>query len=232
MPQQVSDYLRTLHERHGVAIHIGAMVRDILPVKDGLIVDCGDVRHSVDRVVVGIGIDPATEIAEAAGLLIENGIVVDDCGRTSDPAISAAGDVTNQPCGFSGNRVRLESWINAQNQAIIAAKAVLGHDVRHVMVPWVWSDQYDANIQIIGTPEHGVEILLRGDPTAGSGCWLAIDRGGTAIGAVAVNAPKELRVVRKALETKATPDRIDWGDPAVPANRIRVHAAETPAINC
>ena len=163
-----------------------------------------------DHVVVGIGIVPETDLAAAAGLAVDNGILVDACGRTLDPHISAAGDVTSHPNAFMGGHVRLESWANAQNQAIVAAKAAIGAEAIHADIPWVWSDQYDANIQIIGMPDRAAALRLRGDQAAGKCCWLALDAAGKAIGAVSVNMPRELRLVRKALEQGATPDLDQW----------------------
>src|SRR5262249_6691256 len=110
-------------------------------------------RVDIAAAVVGIGVVPETGLASAAGLAIDNGIAVDDHGRTSDPAIYAAGDVTSHPNALLGRRVRLESWENAQNQAIHVGKAILGKAERpYAEIPWFWSDQYDLNIQLAGLP--------------------------------------------------------------------------------
>src|SRR5690606_18481249 len=101
-------------------------------------------------VVVGIGIVPNVELAAEAGLAIDNGIVVDAHGQTSYPDIYAAGDVANQPNTILGRRIRLESWENAQNQAIAAAKSMLGKGAPFAEIPWFWSDQFDLNIQLVG----------------------------------------------------------------------------------
>lgn len=224
VPPAVSDYLLTLHESKGVAVHLSVSVDDIHPQDETIVIESGTGRHVVDHAVIGIGVIPATGLAEAAGLRVENGIVVDDCGRSSDPAVSAAGDVTSHPNAFVGGHVRLESWANAQNQAIVAAKAALGQTVCHNSVSWVWSDQYDANIQIIGSPERASEILVRGDPIAAGGCWLGLDSMGRVVGGVSVNAPKELRLVRKAIEARSLIDKADWASTEIAINKVRVRA--------
>lgn len=206
LPPEVSIYLEQLHRSHGVEVRTGTAV-DSLEVEGEAVRIRSGVEHIlVDHVLVGIGVIPETELAAKAGLPVDNGILVDECGRTADPLISAAGDVTSHPSALSGGRVRLESWANAQNQAIVAAKAALGMAVRHAEIPWFWSDQYDTNIQIIGTPERAASQLVRGDPAAGKGCWISLSEAGGAVGAVAVNAPRELRSVRKALEQQLTPE--------------------------
>ena len=223
VPRAVSEFLIGLHRANGVEVKTGSVLTGVSTSQGGVTLTLADGTIEVDHVVVGIGVIPETRLAEDAGLAVTNGIVVDERGRTSDPLISAAGDVTSHPSEFCGQHVRLESWANAQNQAIVAAKAALGHDVRYVEIPWIWSDQYDANIQIIGVPDRAEHMLLRGDPSSGSGAWLAIDARGVAVGAVAVNAPKELRLVRKALEAGKTPDRSQWIDATAAVTRIELH---------
>jgi 3-phenylpropionate/trans-cinnamate dioxygenase ferredoxin reductase component len=125
-----------------------------------LAASAGD-RLTADTAVIGIGVVPNSEIAGNAGLAINNGIVVDASGQTSDDSIYAAGDVTNQPDG-SGGRVRLESWSNAQNQAIAAAKALLGAETLYQDIPYFWSDQYDLKLQILGSFTEFDDIITRG----------------------------------------------------------------------
>lgn len=210
LPPEISDYLAQLHRGHGIDVRTGAAVEKVTASSQSVRVDVAGEPLLFDHVVVGIGIVPETDLAAAAGLAVDNGILVDACGRTLDPHISAAGDVTSHPNAFMGGHVRLESWANAQNQAIVAAQAAIGAEAIHADIPWVWSDQYDANIQIIGMPDRAAALRLRGDQAAGKCCWLALDAAGKAIGAVSVNMPRELRLVRKALEQGATPDLDQW----------------------
>ncbi|MBS0558747.1 MAG: FAD-dependent oxidoreductase, partial [Proteobacteria bacterium] len=210
-----------LHERNGVEVVTGCPVARLDLRGDGVTAEAADGRRfAADHVLVGIGILPETALAEAAGLAVDNGIVVDAAGRTSDPAIFAAGDATRHPSGFAGGMLRLESWANAQNQAIVAAKAALGQPAAYDETPWFWSDQYDVNLQILGLPDLGVRAVRRGTPEAGSGAWLVLRQDGRAAGVIAVNAPRDLRAVRKMIGEGRTPDLAAWADTALPANRI------------
>lgn len=212
LPAPVSAWLTALHERNGVEIVTHA---DVAGVRDDvggvtlLLADGSSVTG--DQLLVGIGNVPDVGLAEVAGLAIDNGIIVDASGRTSDPQIFAAGDVTNQPCVITQGRVRRESWANAQNQAIVAAKAALGQDIFHTETPWIWSDQYDANIQILGMPEQAERLLPHPATKRETFCWLAVDHVGTAIGAISVNAPRELRAARKLVAAGDAASVAGWG---------------------
>ncbi|MEA3541772.1 MULTISPECIES: NAD(P)/FAD-dependent oxidoreductase [Sphingomonadaceae] len=210
LPEEISAYLALMHKDHGTDVRTGAAVEKVTATADGVQVDVAGEALHFDHVVIGIGIVPETDLAAAAGLAVDNGILVDECGRTLDPHISAAGDVTSHPNAFMGGHVRMESWANAQNQAIVAAKAAIGAEAVHADIPWVWSDQYDANFQIIGMPERAATLHKRGNEADGKCCWLAVDAAGKAIGAVSLNMPRELRLVRKALEQDKTPDLDQW----------------------
>ena len=111
---------------------------------------------------------PTTRAAKAAGLAVDNGIVVDECGRTSDGSIFAAGDVTNHPSPLFERRLRLELFHNAMAQAKAVAQAIAGKPVPYAEVPWFWSDQYDLKLQIAGVGEPEDELILRGDPAGRS----------------------------------------------------------------
>ena len=207
----VSTYLQGLHASHGVEIRLAAAVTALSAAGRGLAAALGDGSvFAADHVLIGIGVLPNVQLAESCGLAVDNGVVVDSSGRTSDPDIYAAGDATNHFSRFAGKHVRLESWANAQGQAIVAAKAALGKAVAYDEVPWVWSDQFDVNFQIAGFPDQGTSVLTRGEPSAGSGCWLMLDAAGAVVGAVAVNAPRDLRSVRKAMQSGDPIDLSAW----------------------
>ncbi len=214
VPQQVSEYLARLHQREGVDIRVGVSIESIEVRDDAVVVNSNAGTVRVDQLVIGIGIVPATDLAEAAGIKIANGIMVDDQCRTSDPHIYAAGDVTSHPCAQTGGYRRLESWANAQNQAIVAAKAALGQNVTYGDVPWAWSDQFDVNLQILGHPERGALVVARGDAQHGPYCWLVLGEAGETLGAVSANAPRELRVVRKAIGGSQRLNPAKWADSA------------------
>ncbi|HKU96297.1 MAG TPA: FAD-dependent oxidoreductase, partial [Vineibacter sp.] len=220
LPAEISEHLLALHTGHGVSVRLGVGVSAIEPTGDGVTVVLADgSRITGDRVVVGIGIVPNTELATAAGLAVDNGIVVDDAGRTADAAIFAAGDCTNQPLACLDRRLRLESWANAQNQAIVAAKAALGQDVHYDELPWFWSDQYDMNLQILGCPAHWPESVVRGDPASGSFTRFYLEDGHLSA-VVSINAPRDLRAARKLLQTRKPVRPEDLANPAVQLQRL------------
>jgi 3-phenylpropionate/trans-cinnamate dioxygenase ferredoxin reductase subunit len=130
-------------------------------------VRCSDGSNfDADVVVAGIGIVPNVELADAAGLRCENGIVVDEYCRTSQAHIYSAGDCTNHPSARYGYRVRLESVDNAVEQARVAAASLCGKSQPHAHTPWFWSDQYDVKLQTAGLLQgHDVEVV-RGDATS------------------------------------------------------------------
>lgn len=211
VPEAVSLYLQQLHAQHGVQIRLSSAVHVLRGKDSGVAIELEDGNSlDADQILVGIGVLPNTELAKANGLDTDNGVVVDSAGRTSDPDIFAAGDVTAHFNRFSGRRIRLESWANAQSQGVIAAQAALGKAVYYDEVPWLWSDQFGVNLQIVGFPAQAATILRRGAPEAGSGCWLMLDKAKSAIGAIAVNAPRELRALRKTLQMRSAIDLGAW----------------------
>ncbi|MEM7541971.1 MAG: oxidoreductase C-terminal domain-containing protein, partial [Pseudomonadota bacterium] len=128
----------------------------------------------------------------------DNGIIVDEFGRTSDPAIVAVGDCTNHPCKAAGRRLRLESVQNAIDQAKSAAMALLDIEQAYEAVPWFWSDQYEAKLQIAGVNDGAEEEILRGDPSSGSFSVFYFT-GGRLCGADSVNKPADHMAVRRLL---------------------------------
>jgi 3-phenylpropionate/trans-cinnamate dioxygenase ferredoxin reductase subunit len=211
VPEPVSHWLRTLHEGHGVTFLMGRSVEGLVDEADhiGITLDDGSMLVA-DRMLVSIGAVPDVALAQSAGLEIYNGIVVDETGQTSDPAIFAAGDVTNFPCSFAGCATRRESWANAQNQAIAAGKAALGQAVHYAELPWLWSDQYGHNIQIAGLPEKAGEVLFAPGPEGATGVWLSLDHDRRPCGAIGVGAPRIFRPVMKALKNGGEIDLGGW----------------------
>lgn len=145
VPEEIASIVHVRHEREGVTIRTGTGVTDAgqthITLADGSVL-------AFDVVVAGVGAIPNTDLAEAAGLKVENGIVVDSAFRTSDPHIFAAGDCCNFV--WRGDRVRLESWKASQDQGAHAAAAMLGTTDDYARVPWFWSDQYDLTLQVAG----------------------------------------------------------------------------------
>jgi 3-phenylpropionate/trans-cinnamate dioxygenase ferredoxin reductase subunit len=156
-----SDYFRALHRARGVDLREGVALRRLLA--DGGRVcgaELGDgSRIEADLVLVGIGVHANVELAEQAGLEIDNGIAVDEFCRSSDPDILAAGDCCSFP--FRGRRIRLESVQNANDQAAVAAHTIAGKDMAYAALPWFWSDQYDTKLQIAGLNQGYDEAIAR-----------------------------------------------------------------------
>ena len=219
VPPAISAFLRARHEREGVDIRLGAGVKAIED-RGALVVRLADGSSlEADAVVAGIGLEPDVALARDAGLTVDNGILVDEQCRTSDPDVFAAGDCANTPLPCLGRRVRLESWANAQNQAIVAAKAALGQDVCYDELPWFWSDQYDVNLQLLGLPARWPEPVVRGDPASGSFSQFYLDDD-RIVAIVAVNAPRDLRAAKKLVQTRKAVSAASIADPAVQLQRL------------
>jgi len=211
LPAVASAFLARLHERNGVALRLGQSVQALAAHDHAVTAELADGSTiTADHALVAIGVVPNVELAQDCGLAVENGILVDHTGRTSDPDIYAAGDVTRHPNRFAGGPVRLESWANAQNQAIVAARAALGLAARYDEIPWFWSDQYGVNLQILGLPAAAARCHPRGAPDEGRGSWLALQEDGSPAGAIAVNAARDLRPLRRLFEDGSAPDIAAW----------------------
>ncbi len=217
---EVGRFYADVHRRHGVEIRTRATLTRFAGDGRAERVVCADGTHiRADLVVVGIGIVPNTELAEAAGLVVDNGIAVDEFGRTSDPHIFAAGDVANHPNPVLGRRLRLESWQNAQNQAIAVARAMCKDPVAYAEVPWFWSDQYDLNLQLVGAPERWDETVLRGDMGDRKFTVFYLD-GGTVVAANAINNARDIRPARKFIEEKRRIDPKRLADGETPLKKL------------
>lgn len=203
----LSGYYQSLHQRHGVDIRCGAQVSAL--VGDGekvaAVKTADDETFPADVVVIGIGIQPNVELATAAGLACDNGIVVDDCAVTEDERIVAAGDCTFHPSRIYGRSHRLESVHNALEQARSAAAALCGRRTAYDQVPWFWSDQYDVKLQIAGVCAGHDDIVARGRPEDDKFCLFYL-RGGTLIACDAVNSPAEFMAARKLVGADAAGD--------------------------
>lgn len=168
-----------------------------------------------DLVIVGVGIEPVVELAAAAGLACDNGIVVDAHARTADARIYACGDCTNHPNGLLGVRLRLESVQNAVDQARVAAANMCGKAVEYAELPWFWSNQYDLRLQIAGLAQGHERTVLRGDPAARNFSVLYL-RGGKLIAADTVGAPRDHLALRKLIAAGGDVDVDKLADTATP----------------
>ncbi len=220
VPADVSDRLRRLHEAKGVSFAFGRMVRRIEPGEGGARVVLDDGAHlDADVVVVGIGATPNDALARAIGLACDDGIVVDADCRTAHPNIWAIGDVARPFNGFFGTHRRLEHWEAARRTAETAAAALCGRPIAHFEVPWVWTDQYDVNLQFVGTFPEGATVVRRGDPDGHA--WSAFHLvDGRLVGAVLANSGGQRRPAEKLIGEGACPPAADLADPKIPLKRL------------
>ena len=214
----VSEFYERVHREAGVTFHLNSGVEGFEGTDRLTGVRAGGELYAADIALVGIGVVPNSEIAEAAGLKCGDGVYVDKFCVTADPAIFAAGDCTRHH-GRNGDLIRLESVQNAIDQAKHAALAMVGKPVPYGEVPWFWSDQYDLKLQIAGLAKPGDELVLRGDPGLRKFAVFHL-REGTVAAVEAVNAAPEYLVGRKLIAegTAVAPERL--ADMAIPMKNI------------
>nr|WP_324291741.1 FAD-dependent oxidoreductase [Cupriavidus sp. D39] len=221
VPAALSERLLDLHTAHGTKMLLEANVASFARMADGtLMVKLTDGREIVcDVAVVGIGLVPNDELARAAGLHCDGGVLVDAQCRTSDPDVFAAGDLAVARNGWAGRNMRLESWQNAQEQGIAAAKSVLGVAVHYDPLPWFWSDQYGVNLQIYGVPSPSHQVVVRDLPAAGGFIFFYLE-GERVVAALGGNAARDLRFARRLIErrTLVSPDSL--ADESVPLAKL------------
>jgi 3-phenylpropionate/trans-cinnamate dioxygenase ferredoxin reductase subunit len=199
---QTSDFFRALHEAHGVTIREGVGLERLTgdthvtgaALSDGTTLD-------VDFVIVGVGIGAATALADAAGIVNDNGIMTDSHGRTSAPHVWAAGDCASFP--YRGGRIRLESVPNAIDQAELVAENIMGADKEYVAKPWFWSDQYDVKLQIAGLNMGYDRVITRRSDADSVAFWYY--RGDELLAVDAMNDPRGFMIGRRLIEAGKSP---------------------------
>ena len=226
----VSGFYDRVHREEGVDLRVGVCVTALEGEGhvDGVRLADGE-RIAADVVVVGIGVVPNVELAEEAGLTVDNGIVIDPHGRTSDPDIFAAGDCASFVDPRYGSRLRLESVPNAVEHAKTVSATICGKDRSITALPWFWSDQYDLKLQIAGLSTGYDEVVLRGDPAEGRdfACFYLAD--GRIVAADCVNRPQEFAFSRRAISQCLSPDRESLADAATPL-RALLTGAPAPSV--
>ena len=205
---EVSAFYTRIHEEEGVKImtNTGATAFEGNEKVEKVHCNNGLVLEA-DFVVVGIGVIPNTELAEQAGLKVQNGIVVDEYARTSDPDIVAAGDCTFHPNTLLDCQLRLESVQNASDQATTAAATMCNKEKPYRAHPWFWSDQYDVNLQIAGLNKDYDQILIRGNHLEGRRFVVWYLKKEQLIAADCINSRKEYMFARRLLDKGITPTK-------------------------
>lgn len=194
--KQMGDFIRALHEEHGVVFHL----EDTASAFDGARVTLkGGGTIEADLVVVGVGVRPRTELAERAGLAIDRGVVVNATLETSVPGIFAAGDIARWPDPHSGESIRVEHWVVAERQGQTAARNMLGHQEIFTAVPFFWSQHYDVPINYVGHAEKWDELAIEGD-VAAKDCIIRYKRNGKVLAVASIFRDVESLQAELAME--------------------------------
>ncbi|MFG1945806.1 NAD(P)/FAD-dependent oxidoreductase [Nonomuraea sp. NPDC048826] len=206
-----------LHREHGVDLRLGVKVEAI-----GGGVRLADGTHvQADAVIAGIGVRPDTRLAAAAGLEVDDGVLVDASLRTSDPDIFAAGDVARAHHPLLGAHIRVEHWANALNQPAVAAGAMLGRDVSYDRLPYFYTDQYDLGMEYTGyvRPGHADDVVIRGDLAGREyiAFWLEDDK---VVAGMNVNVWDVTDDIKTLIRAATPADRARLADPAVPLTEV------------
>jgi 3-phenylpropionate/trans-cinnamate dioxygenase ferredoxin reductase component len=211
--EEIGGLVEAEHRRRGVDLRLGCAVASVTAVGDeAVVITTTGERIAADLIVVGTGVKPNDRLAASAGLAVDDGIVVDEHCRTSDPAIFAAGDVVRFP-GRHGP-VRLENWRHAQDQGVVAGRNAAGGSEPYLTVPSFWSEQYDLYIQGVGWPAASTTRVRRALP--GNAALIFDVSEGRLVGAQGINVQKDLAAVRRLIERRMPVDPAALADPSQP----------------
>jgi 3-phenylpropionate/trans-cinnamate dioxygenase ferredoxin reductase component len=215
VPPEIASRIAARHAEAGVSILAAARIAHIGSNK--IVLSDGH-EIAADVIIAGIGAAPRFKLAEQAGLVIDNGIACNTYLQTSDPHIFAVGDCCSFPHPIFGNeRLRLEAWRNASDQAIVAVENMLGGQKPYEAVPWFWTDQYELNLQIAGLPHRGVSIVERA-PKEGALILCHLDGEGRLVGASGIgqgnSIARDIRLLEMLIGKKAAPDPAALADPS------------------
>jgi NADPH-dependent 2,4-dienoyl-CoA reductase/sulfur reductase-like enzyme len=216
VPAEIGAWHRRLHERRGVAFHVGVTPTAIRQQGDQVVLDLSDAtRIEADVVAVGIGVTPNVELLAECGMDLADGVLVDASGRSCDPGIFAVGDVSRPFRPLLGRAVRLESWRNAENQPKAAAATLLGAPTLHDDVPWMWSDQYGINLQVAGSPFDADFVVTRPADVEDRRTVLYLKRG-VVVGGVTIDQGRDMRSIQQLIARRAVIDPVRLADRGLP----------------
>lgn len=218
---ELSAFYARVHREEGVDVRTGVAISGIegdehvrgVRLADGELI-------AADLVIIGVGVVPNVELAEAAGLAVDNGIVIDDHGQTSDPDVFAAGDCASHYLARYDRQLRLESVPSAGEQAKAVGARICNREKAITALPWFWSDQYELKLQIAGLNEGYDSIVLRGDPEAGRSFACFYFKQGQMIAADCVNHPKEFVFARRVIGERLPVDPSTLADPETSLNDL------------
>jgi 3-phenylpropionate/trans-cinnamate dioxygenase ferredoxin reductase subunit len=218
----VSTFYQRLHDEEGLWVVTSALVTSIEGEDQVERVHCADGSQiDADLVIIAVGVLPNTDLAARAGLDVEDGILVDEFARTSDPDIVAAGDCTRHFNPIYQRRVRLESIQNAMDQAKTAAATLNGDPQPYHALPWFWSEQYDVKLQIAGLSQGYDNVVLRGDPETGRSFAVFYFAGERLLAVDAINRPGEFMMGKKLLLAGARVDKEKLADESIPIKNLK-----------
>ena len=217
----ISEFFRELHTSRGVKILCGTTVKEIRGTAgrvSEVVLGDGSVLPA-DLVLVGIGVEPSTELASDAGLAVANGICVDEYLQSADKNIFAIGDCAEYPNEFAGGRVRLESVQNAADQAQCIAKTIAGRATKYNSLPWFWTDQYEIKLQMAGISAGHDRVVTRGNAEARK-ISVFYFRNGKLIAVDSINRPVDHMIGRKLIASRASLSPEEAADANVDLKRI------------
>ena len=218
---EVSDFYARVHIEEGVSIQTGVSVSAIEGEGEVKSVCCdGGQRYRADLVIIGVGVVPNVELAESCGLMVNNGVVVNEFACTEDADIVSAGDCTNHPNNLLGYRLRLESVPNALEQAKTAAASICGLEKEYAAYPWFWSDQYDVKLQIAGLSQGFDRVVIRGDRYHGRSFVAWYLKRGKLLAADCINRPKEFMVAKQLLVKGLQVDPLKLADESIDVKEL------------
>jgi len=212
---EAGEVFAGLHREHGVDLRLGARLEAITP--DGVRLADGSVVPG-DAVLLGVGVSPRTSLAEAAGLAVDNGVLVDASLRTSDPRVFAVGDIASHDHPVLGHRVRVEHWNTALTQPATVAAAILGRDASYEELPYFFSDQYDLGMEYVGhaTREATARVVVRGDLAGREFVAFWLDDEDRVLASMNVNVWDVVDEVRPLILARTPVDAARLADPGTP----------------